>query len=167
MMMLSILLMSLFAAAAPSQPTANSDPAKPAVVRYAPVPFPEAARRARLAGTVTVEVVIDSEGSVTKASLVKGLPLKVSEKCVAAAQSWRFDRSESLERHVTLEFVFQLDSPKEPADGFRFEPPYRMVSWAQSPLLDSKPIAFRGDRQLPRSVAQPVVPADAPKAARR
>jgi len=141
-MIASLLLTYLFAVAAPSPLVPQGAAPTPRVARFAAVPYPEAARRARIVGTVLVSVAIGPDGVVNSQELLQNLPMGLSEKCFKAAKSWGFNRSASRERHATLEFVFQLDRPNAPATGFN----------------EVKP---------PRSVAQPVIPAGAPKAARR
>jgi periplasmic protein TonB len=63
----------------------------------APVPttrvdpvYTEAARKARLNGIVVVEAVIDRNGNVDQARVVKGLPLGLGESAVAAVRQWKF-----------------------------------------------------------------------------
>ena len=51
--------------------------------------YPALARAARVSGTVTVQVVIDEQGNVTKAHAVEGHPL-LHSVCVAAAREAKF-----------------------------------------------------------------------------
>jgi TonB family protein len=59
------------------------------VQRTAPV-YPETARRAGIAGTVTVEVMVDSTGAVQSARAISGHPL-LAEAATAAVREWRFE----------------------------------------------------------------------------
>ncbi len=63
----------------------------------APVPLarpapecPELARRARVAGTVVLQAVIDREGNVVDVTIVKDLPLGCGEAASAAVRRWRY-----------------------------------------------------------------------------
>ena len=52
--------------------------------------YPEAAKRAKLTGAVTVEIVIDTIGKVTMASAISGpLPLRASAE--EAVRQWQFE----------------------------------------------------------------------------
>jgi periplasmic protein TonB len=51
--------------------------------------YPDAAKRARVSGTVVVEVVVDEEGNVTSAKVLCG-PDVFYEASVQAALKWRF-----------------------------------------------------------------------------
>ncbi|HEX4955104.1 MAG TPA: energy transducer TonB [Thermoanaerobaculia bacterium] len=58
---------------------------------HGPAPlYPEAARRARLQGTVIVEAVIDRTGRVTNVKVLKGMPGGLDRAAVAAVSDWRF-----------------------------------------------------------------------------
>ena len=52
-------------------------------------PYPALARKAHVAGTVIVQVLIDEEGNVIEAHAVDGHPL-LQAACVAAARQARF-----------------------------------------------------------------------------
>lgn len=51
--------------------------------------YPNAAKQARVQGSVLVQVVIDEAGIVTKATAIKG-PSELIPACEAAAKQWRF-----------------------------------------------------------------------------
>jgi TonB family protein len=55
----------------------------------APV-YTELARRARVAGTVVVEAIIDQQGDVTNAQVLRGLPMGLDRAAVNAVQTWKF-----------------------------------------------------------------------------
>ena len=58
---------------------------------YMPAPqYTERARRARLQGLVVIQIVIDKNGNVGAVTVLKGLPLCLSEEAVLAAKKWRF-----------------------------------------------------------------------------
>jgi protein TonB len=52
--------------------------------------YTDAARRARIEGTVVVEATIDREGRVVEARAVRGLPFGLTESALAAIRGWRF-----------------------------------------------------------------------------
>ena len=83
--------------------------------------YPPLARAARISGSVFVEVMIDETGVVMSARALSGHPL-LKDAAVAAAQSWRFGRTELSGVPVrvmgTLTFNFQIgDEPREKNQG--------------------------------------------------
>lgn len=52
--------------------------------------YTEAARRARLTGTVVLEAIIDARGNVTAVRVVKPLSLGLDQEAVRAVQQWKF-----------------------------------------------------------------------------
>jgi len=52
--------------------------------------YTETARRAGVQGTVVVEAIIDEQGRVTNASILKALPMGLDQAAVEAVKSWRF-----------------------------------------------------------------------------
>jgi TonB family protein len=71
-----------------------------------PVPeYPQAARRARLSGTVKVQVVIAADGQVKEVKVIGGHPLFV-EVTLEALKRWRYTPGNS-ETIVPLEFSFR------------------------------------------------------------
>ncbi|HEX8183247.1 MAG TPA: TonB family protein, partial [Blastocatellia bacterium] len=59
-----------------------------AISRVSPV-YPEAAKSARIAGPVTVEVTVDEEGNVIAARAISG-PDQLKEAAVSAARGWKW-----------------------------------------------------------------------------
>ena len=57
----------------------------------APQPqYTEEARRARVQGVVIVQAIIDCDGFVASTTVLKGLPMGLSEAAVDAIRQWRF-----------------------------------------------------------------------------
>jgi TonB family protein len=87
----------------------------------APV-YTEIARKARVVGIVIVEAIIDEQGNVTNAKVVKGLPMGLSESAVDAIQTWKFKpatfEGRPVKVYYTLTVNFQVDST--PRFGPRF-----------------------------------------------
>jgi TonB family protein len=86
----------------------------PAVThRLLPV-YTEAARRARIEGAVILQLVIDTEGSVQEMTVLRGLPLGLTEAAVTAVEQWRFEPSTLSGRPVAVRYTltvwFNLES---------------------------------------------------------
>lgn len=65
---------------------------KPPRVRHRVEPIvPEEARKARVAGIVIIEAVIDKEGRVREARVLKPLPLGLDEAALEALKQWTFE----------------------------------------------------------------------------
>lgn len=65
---------------------------KPPVPIYTPAPvYTEPARKARLAGTVEMEVTVDEHGCVAEEKVLQGLPLGLDQAAVETVQGWVFE----------------------------------------------------------------------------
>lgn len=83
--------------AAPVPPTAAGafrvgGDVKPPIVRHRVEPvIPEAARKARVAGIVIIEAVIDKQGMVKDARVLKPLPFGLDAAALEAVRQWTFE----------------------------------------------------------------------------
>jgi protein TonB len=63
----------------------------PPVKIHSPVPrYTEDARKGRVQGVVILQAVIDALGNVDEVSVLKGLPLGLSESAIATVSEWKF-----------------------------------------------------------------------------
>ncbi len=81
---------------------------------YSPAPqYTEEARQARIQGVVIVQAIIDCRGDVTDVTVLKGLPMGLTEATVAAISQWRFEparldgRPVSVYYNLTVNFRLQ------------------------------------------------------------
>jgi protein TonB len=52
--------------------------------------YTDAARKAKVAGVVVVEAIIDKQGNVDHVKVIKGLPAGLSEEAEKAVRRWKF-----------------------------------------------------------------------------
>jgi len=96
-------------------------PTRPEKISGAHPVYTEMARRAGVEGVVIVESVIDEEGNVTNARVLRGLPMGLNEAALEALQTWKFKPSTQEGRPVkvyytlTVNFKIQRDSRFGPA----------------------------------------------------
>lgn len=80
---------------------------------HAPQPrYTEIARKARVQGRVIMEAIIDRHGNVTNVTVLKGLPMGLSEESVKAVKQWKFKpatlHGKPVDVYFTLTVTFQL-----------------------------------------------------------
>lgn len=92
----------------PGVARAGSDvPVPELLVRVDPV-YPEPARRARLQGVVVIELLIDLEGRVADATVLRGLPTGLTQAALDALHQWRFAPSTIDGRPVPVRYVISI-----------------------------------------------------------
>jgi TonB family protein len=78
------------------------------------------ARQARVVGNVIMMAMIDREGCVRQARVLKGQPFGLGEAAAAAVRRWTFRPATYQNRPVAVDYVltvtFQPDENPEPAD---------------------------------------------------
>jgi protein TonB len=82
------------------------------VIHKADPEYTPEALEAKLTGTVTLTLVVDTEGNPTEIKLIKGLGKGLDEKAVECLQKWRFKpathNSEPVSAKATVEINFRL-----------------------------------------------------------
>jgi len=75
--------------------------------------YPDMARKARIAGMVIVEAIINKNGEVEQVKVIKGLPMGMSESAVEAVKQWKFKpgtmNGEPVDVIFNLTVNFKLD----------------------------------------------------------
>ena len=104
--------------AAPAPPSAGpfrvGGDVKAPVVRQRVEPvIPQAARDARIAGVVIIEAVIDREGRVSKARVLKPLPFGVDDAAVEAVKQWTFEPGTLNGQPVDVIFNLTVNVPAQ------------------------------------------------------
>jgi protein TonB len=68
----------------------GGDVKAPVVITRVEPTYPEVARKARIAGIVIVECIIDKTGNVTNVQVLKPLPFGLDQAAVDAVKRWKF-----------------------------------------------------------------------------
>ena len=103
---------------APEPPPAGplrvgGDVKAPVVVSRVEPTYTESARKARVAGTVVVEAIIDKNGNVDQVKVVKGLPAGLGDQAESAVRRWKFKpgtlNGKAVDTIFNLTVTFQLE----------------------------------------------------------
>jgi len=66
---------------------------EPRKIKYVEPIYPEIARRARVAGTVILEVVVDRDGNPKSIKVLRGLSMGLTEAAIEAVKQWKWEPS--------------------------------------------------------------------------
>lgn len=104
-------------------PPISSDLVPPALTRFVPAAYPEAALARRLQGKVLLELDIDRAGRVVRARIVQGAGRGFDEAARAAALRFEFEpaRRDGEPVSVTLRYLYEFRMPVE-TQGAAVEP---------------------------------------------
>ena len=84
----------------------------PVVVKQVKPQYTAEARRAKVQGTVTLEAIVETDGTVGDVTVTKGLEPGLDEQAVKAARLWRFEPGKkdgkAVRVRITLEMTFTL-----------------------------------------------------------
>ena len=84
----------------------------PVVVKQVKPQYTAEARRAKVEGTVTLEAIVETDGTVGDVTVTKGLEPGLDEQAVKALRLWRFEPGKkdgkAVRVRITLEMTFTL-----------------------------------------------------------
>lgn len=90
----------------------GGDVTAPEKISGDPHEYTEMARKARLQGVVIVEVIIDEQGNVEKARILKGLPMGLDKQALDAVKTYKFrpatEHGQPVRVFYTVTLNFQL-----------------------------------------------------------
>ena len=90
----------------------GGDIQQPERIVYVQPEYPELARRARVAGPVLIQAIIDKQGNVIEAEVLRGLRLGLDEAALAAVLQWKYTPTYYSGRPVdvilTVTVIFEL-----------------------------------------------------------
>lgn len=106
--------------AAEEAPTTSDSPyrvggnvSRPEKIAGNPPVYNEMARKARVQGVIIIEAVIDENGDVTDARVLKGLPMGLDKSALDALKTWKFKpamlEGRPVRVYYTLTVNFQID----------------------------------------------------------
>ena len=71
--------------------------------------YPEAARKARIEGSVLLELTIEKDGRVSGGRVIKPLPFGLTEAAVEAVRTWKFKPARTRGRPVRSKQTVRLE----------------------------------------------------------
>jgi protein TonB len=95
-------------------PAAYSTAVSGPVCKYCPEPpYTEEARKAKLQGTVTIEVLVGMDGTAKRVRVLKGLGMGLNEQLISSVRNWRFGPARDAQHQaipcwVRIETMFRL-----------------------------------------------------------
>jgi TonB family protein len=106
--------------------------------------YPESARQNGVEGTVVVEVVVDREGNVVSARVIRSIP-PLDQAALDAVREWKYERSDSDARVFQVPVSFRLEEPEDHEDRSRVDGiPFREAKgYWKNTYLPGDPV-FRG-----------------------
>jgi TonB family protein len=91
----------------------GGDVSRPELISSTKPVYTELARKSRVSGTVIVEAVIDEQGDITDARVLKGLPMGLDQAALDAIKTWKFKPATREGHPVSVYYVltvnFQVD----------------------------------------------------------
>ncbi|MFL6258918.1 MAG: energy transducer TonB [Thermoanaerobaculia bacterium] len=82
---------------------------RPEIITHSAPLYPEAARRAKVTGTVVVESIIDKDGSVKNVRTLKDQPMGLGLSAMEAACAWRFKPAALDHKPVKVYYVLTIN----------------------------------------------------------
>ncbi len=71
--------------------------------------YTEPARHAGIEGAVILDLIIDTDGRVESVTVLRGLPLGLTQRAVEAVEQWRFEPSTYRNRPVRVRYVLTVN----------------------------------------------------------
>jgi TonB family protein len=82
---------------------------RPEKISGPPPVYTEMARKARVTGVVIVEAVIDEQGNVTDAHVLKGLPMGLDQSALEAVMEWKFEPAQRYGQSVPVYYTLTIN----------------------------------------------------------
>jgi len=81
---------------------------RPEKISGNPAELTETARKAGITGVVIISAVIDEEGNVVDARVVKGLPMGLDQKALEAVRTWKFKPATAFGKPVRVSYTMTV-----------------------------------------------------------
>ena len=86
----------------------GGDVTRPIKISGDPPKYTEIARKVHLQGDVVLEVIIDEQGKVSNARVLKGLPMGLDKAALDAVATWRFNPATFQGRPVRVFYTLEV-----------------------------------------------------------